>query len=177
MQHNSPYSDKTRSSPPWDTRYHVSGLPRDITQPPEAQHNNNNDDNDVLVQRVVTPANLLSLKLSFLASFRLFGYPWSQLPILRYHLIFPSSCLVHLMFYSLSSPHLIDLVAPYPSIPCRPLPPSMDNSCYPLNQCQTNTPKIPSIWALCPILPFHPTNPPLSFRIASTSTVISPSAD
>ena len=52
----------------------------------------------------VTPTNSLSLKPSFLARFGPFGYPRSQLPILRYRLIFSSSRLVRLMSYSRSPP-------------------------------------------------------------------------
>ena len=88
---------------------------------------------------IVTPANSLSLKPSFSARFGPFGCPRSQLPILGYCLVFPSSRPVCLMFHFPSSPNLANLVAPCPSILRCPLPLSSDNPYRLLDKGGTDT--------------------------------------
>ena len=88
---------------------------------------------------VVTPANSLSFKPSFSVHFGPFSYPWSQLPILGYRLVFPSSCPVRLMFHFPSSPHLANLVAPCPSILHCPLPLSLNDPYCLLDEGGTDT--------------------------------------
>ena len=75
-----------------------------------------------------------------------------------------------LMFYSSPPPisSISSLLVP-PSL-VTSLPLSTDNSDHPLNQGRTNHPQDLDHLSLVLPFPFHQTNPPLSFRILSTTT-------
>ena len=109
----------------------------------------------------VTPAKSLSLKTVILIPFRaiwisleLTSHSW----ILPQHpIIFLFTRLVCVMFYPLASPILLISLLFVPSSIAAPFCCQQTTLFYPPIQCWTIIPKISSIQASCPILPFHPT--------------------